>query len=151
MRLVLAAAIALAPAAAAFADDTPEQIALEARQGFFQMLGANMGILAGIAKGDIAYDEAQAVRAATNINVLSQYGIDMHFIEGTSNAELGAETRALPVIWTDRAGFDEKFAGLQKATEGIPQAVAGGQGNVGPVVQALGAACKACHDTFRAP
>lgn len=149
MRVLLAAALAIAPIAA-FADDSPQEIALEARKGYFQMLGANMGILAGMAKGDVAYDEALAVRAATNINALSRYDVPMHFIDGTSNADLGAETQALPVIWTDRAGFDEKFAGLQKAADGIPQAVAGGQGNVGPVVQALGAACKACHDTYRA-
>lgn len=149
MRVLLAAALAIAPIAA-FAEDSPQEIALEARKGYFQMLGANMGTLAGMAKGDIAYDEAQAVRAATNINALSRYDVPMHFIDGTSNADLGAETEALPVIWTDRAGFDEKFAGLQKAADGIPQAVAGGQANVGPVVQALGTACKACHDTYRA-
>ena len=149
MRLLLAATLAIAPLAA-FAEDSPQEIALEARKGFYQMLGVNMGTLSGMAKGEIPYDEAQAVRAATNINALTQYDVPMHFIDGTSNADLGAETEALPVIWTDRAGFEEKFAGLQKAAEGIPQAVAGGQDKVGPVVQALGAACKACHDTYRA-
>ena len=149
MRMVLAAMLALVPFAASAQDD-PNEVALEARKGYFQMLGTNMGILAGLAKGDIAYDEALAVRAATNVSALSQYDVPMHFIEGTSNADLGDETEALPVIWTDRAGFEEKFAGLQKAAEGIPQAVVGGQGNVVPVVQALGASCKACHDTYRA-
>lgn len=149
MRFLLAAAIAVAPFAV-MAEDSPQDIALEARKGYFQMLGANMGTLAGMAKGDVAYDEAQAVLAATNINALSQYFVPMHFIDGTSNADLGADTQALPVIWTDRAGFEEKFAGLQKAADGIPEAVKGGQDKVGPVVQALGAACKACHDTYRA-
>ena len=149
MRFLLAAAIAAAPFAAV-AEDSPQDIALEARQGYFQMLGANMGTLAGMAKGDVAYDEAQAVLAATNINALSRYVVPMHFIDGTSNADLADKTEALPAIWTDRAGFEEKFADLQKAADGIPEAVKGGQDKVGPVVQALGAACKACHDTYRA-
>ena len=149
MRFLLAAAIAAAPFAAV-AEDSPQDIALEARQGYFQMLGANMGTLAGMAKGDVAYDEAQAVLAATNINALSRYVVPMHFIDGTSNADLADKTEALPAIWTDRAGFEEKFADLQKAADGIPEAVKGGQDKVGPVVQALGATCKACHDTYRA-
>lgn len=149
MRFLLAAAIAAAPFAAV-AEDSPQDIALEARQGYFQMLGANMGTLAGMAKGDVAYDEAQAVLAATNINALSRYFVPMHFIDGTSNADLADDTEALPAIWTDRAGFEQKFADLQKAADGIPEAVKGGQDKVGPVVQALGAACKACHDTYRA-
>ena len=152
MRLMFVAAAftAALPVAAAFADDTPEEVALEARKGFYQMLGYNMNRLAGMAKGDIPYDEAAAVAAATNINALSRYDVTEHFIPGTSTAELGTETEAKPEAITDKAGLSSKYADLQKAADGIPEAVKGGQANVGPVVQALGAACKGCHDSYRA-
>lgn len=148
--LIAAAALATALPLTAVAEDSPQEAALEARKGFFQMLAYNMGKLAGMAKGDMPYDEAAAIRAATNINALSRYDVTEHFIEGTSTAELGTETQVRPEAITDKAGLSAKYADLQKAADGIPEAVKGGQDKLGPVVQALGAACKGCHDTYRA-
>lgn len=150
MRLIVAAALVAAlPLAAASQDDDPKALALKARQGYFQMLNANMGILAGMAKGEIAYEENQAVRAATNIEALTGYDPSMHFLEGTSASDLSGRTAARPEIWTDNAGFLDKYAGLQKAVEGAPDAVRGGQANVAATVQKIGTACKACHDNYR--
>ena len=149
MRLLIAAAtLASALPLAALADDEPTEIALEARKGFFQMLGYNMGKLAGMAKGDIAYDEAAAVAAASNIEALSRYNVTEHFIAGTATGEMD-DSEMKPEAVTDTAGLQAKFAGLQQAATGLPDAVKGGQGNVGAAVQKLGAACKACHDSYR--
>lgn len=112
------------------------------------MLAINMGTLAGMAKGEIAYDEAQAAAAGANIEALTGYDLPALFIEGTSSED-NPETEALPAIWENPEGFAEKFAGLQEAAAGASQAVMGGQENVGAVVQKLGGACKACHDDFR--
>lgn len=149
MRLALstAAILSLSPLAA-MAQDTPQQMALEARQGYMLMLGANMGVLAGMAKGDTAYDEASAVHAATNIETLSRYDAAMHFIPGTADGEI-EDSEALPKIWTDSAGFAEKFKGLTDAAAGAPEGVKGGQQQVAAVLQKLGGACKACHDDYR--
>ena len=43
---------------------------LEARHGYMKMLGLNMGVLSGMAKGEIAYDENAASAAAANIVAL---------------------------------------------------------------------------------
>ena len=149
-KLLTAAAFSLAALAplTAFADDTPEQMALEARQGYMLMLGSNMAPLAGMAKGDVPYDEAAAVKAATNIEALTRYDVAMHFIPGTAAGEI-EDSEALPKIWEDQAGFAAKFAGLAEAAAGAPEAVKGGQQNVAAVVQKLGGACKACHDDYR--
>ncbi|WP_134726992.1 c-type cytochrome [Paracoccus luteus] len=149
MRLTLAAALALMPIAA-IAQDDPRLDAVAARQGYFKLLGANMGVLAGMAKGDLAYDEAQATQAGANIKALSLYHAPVHFAQGTSTDDLGDQTAARPEIWTDSAGFAEKFAGLAAAAAPLPEALAGGQDSLGPVVQSLGGACKACHDGYRA-
>lgn len=148
MRLLIAAALTLVPAMS-LGQDTALDQALKARQGYFTMLGANMNTLAGMAKGEIAYDEAQAVRSAANIQALTGYDPALHFIDGTSSDDLQDRTEALPDIWLDREGFGEKYAGLQQAAQGITDEVRGGQENVGAVVQKLGGACKECHDNYR--
>lgn len=139
--------VALAPLAAA-AQDSPEELAVEARRGFMVMLGSNFGTLAAMAKGDMAYDEPAAVRAATNIEALTKYDVGMHFIPGTAKGEVeGSE--ASPDIWLDTAKFGERFAALNQAAAGLPAAVTGGQEQVGAAVQKMGGTCKACHDDFR--
>ncbi|WBU57084.1 c-type cytochrome [Paracoccus sediminicola] len=145
--LILATAIAAAPLAA-FAQDDPVAQAIKARQGFYTMLGANMGVLSAMAKGDMEYDEEVASRHAANIEALTQYDLPMHFIEGSSNADV-EDTAALPAIWEDMEDFRAKFAALGDAAAGAGDAVRGGQENIGPVLGQLGGACKACHDQYR--
>lgn len=143
--LIISAAIAALPLLA-HADAAED--AVEARQGYFVMMGMNMGQLAGMAKGEIAYDEAAASRAAANIEALAGYHLPGLFIDGTSTDDM-SDTEALPAIWANKDGFAARFAQLQEAAAGKSEAVKGGQANVGPAVQALGGACKACHDDFR--
>lgn len=148
MRLILAAALATIPLAAIAQDDDPVHQAVEARHGFYQMLAINMGTLAGMAKGDIAYDEAAASRAAANIEALTHYDLPSLFIEGSAHGQ-AEDSDAKPEIWTNMDDFRAKFSGLQQAATGASDAVKGGAENVGPVVGKLGGACKACHDSYR--
>lgn len=146
--LVFAAIAATLPLGAMAEDDSPEVTAMKARQGYFKLLGANMEVLAGMAKGEIPYDEERAAMHASNIETLSQYNLGFHFPEGTSSDDLEG-SGALPKIWTELDGVVAKHADLAKAATGAGDAVRGGEGNVGPVVQALGGTCKACHDNYR--
>lgn len=149
MRHILtAAALTIIPLTAVAQDDDPIRQAIEARQGFYQMLAINMGTLAGMAKGDIAYDEAAASTAAANIETLTKYDLPGLFIDGSASGQV-ADTAAKPDIWSDMDDFRAKFTALGEAATGAPDAVKGGAGNVGPVVGRLGEACKACHDKFR--
>ncbi|UXU75971.1 MULTISPECIES: c-type cytochrome [unclassified Paracoccus (in: a-proteobacteria)] len=147
MRLLLTATLALLPMTALAADDPVKQ-AIEARHGFFQMLNINMTTLAGMAKGDVAYDEAKASQAAANIEALTKYDLPGLFVEGSDSGAV-KNSQAKPDIWTNMDDFKAKFAGLAEAAAGASEAVKGGQENVGPVVGKLGGACKACHDSFR--
>jgi len=149
MRLLLAAALSITPMVALAEEDTPEQIALEARQGYMLMLGANMGPLAGMAKGDIPYDEAMASFHANNLAALANYEVEMHFLPGTAQGEMeGSE--ALPKLWENLDDVRAKHEDLKKAALAAPEGVKGGSENVAKVVQNLGLACKACHDNYRA-
>lgn len=148
--LTVAAALALPGLAVAQSAGEAAENALEARHGFMKMLAINMGQLSGMAKGEITYDEAAASRAASNIVALTQYDAPALFVEGTSSEEID-DSDALPAIWEKPEEFGAKFAALGEAASGAPEAVKGGQANVGPVLQKLGGACKACHDDFRKP
>lgn len=148
MRRFITAAALIALPFAALADAEAIESNIKARQGFFQMLSLNMGTLAGMAKGDIAYDEDAAALAASNIETLAHFDLPMLFIDGSASNEVEG-TDAKPDIWANPEEFRAKFAGLGEAAAGTPDAVKGGQANLGPVVQALGGSCKACHDQFR--
>ncbi|WP_410218514.1 c-type cytochrome [Paracoccus sp. (in: a-proteobacteria)] len=146
MRQIILSAAALLVAGSAFAQ-SPED-AMEARHGFMTMISIEMGTLAGMAKGEVGYDEAAATAAASNLMALAQYDAPKLFVKGSSSDDLEGSD-ALPAIWTDRNDFEAKFAALREATAGIDQAVTGGQGNLGPVVQQLGVTCRNCHQPYR--
>jgi cytochrome c556 len=62
-----------------------------------------------------------------------------------------AKSKALPVIWTDHAKFEEKAAAVRTATAKLnADAQAGAAAAIGPDVKAVGAACKGCHESFKA-
>lgn len=144
-KLILASVLAAVPVLA-LADAAED--AIEAREGYMKMLAINMGTLSGMAKGDIAYDAAAATTAGNNIEALSNYELSGLFIPGTSPDD-GVETEALPAIWENSEDFGTKVAGLREAAAGAGAAAGGGQDALGPVLQKLGGACKACHDEYR--
>lgn len=147
MRFAIIAAALAIPTVALAAD--PVQDTIEARQGFYKLLGANMGVLAGMAKGEIDYDAAAAQTAADNMGTLTMYNVGHLYMPGTSNAE-SDKTRALPKIWEDFPGVQEKGAAFVDAVKAM-QAVAGaGKDQMAGAMGALGGSCKGCHDTYRA-
>ncbi len=70
------------------------------------------------------------------------------FPEGTDAV---AETEAKPDVWSNMDGFKAAAEKAQKAALELASAAAagGGMAEIGPKVQALGGACKGCHDDFR--
>lgn len=148
MRRLLTAAVLAAIPLTAIAQDGPVNTAIEARHGYYQMLGINMGVLSGMAKGDSAYDEVAAATAAANIEALTRYDLPGLFVEGSASGQ-AEDSAAKPAIWENMDDFRAKFKGLADAAAGASDAVKGGQDNIGPVLGKLGQACKACHDVYR--
>ncbi len=61
------------------------------------------------------------------------------------------QTRALPTIWSDRAGFDRVAdAFVTQANALAAAAEAGNASTLGSALQATGSACLACHRPYRA-
>jgi len=123
----------------------------KARRGYFQLIGLEMGGLAAMAKGQVDYS-AEDVRAhLANLEVLTHsYDTAGLFKEGTSNDDLLGETRALPKIWEDSAGFAAKFKDMADAVKAIEGPATTDLDGLRASMGQLGGTCKACHDAYRA-
>lgn len=142
----LAAALAFAPAA--FAQDFENQVG--ARQGQFKVMAVNLGVLGGMARGQMDYDAEMAQAAADNIVTVTSLDQRFFWPEGSDNVMLDT-TRAEAPIWDDNADFLAKWSDAGEAAIALQAVAADGQEGLGAAVGALGGACKACHDDYRGP
>lgn len=129
-----------APASAQFAK--PED-AIKYRQSAFALMGAHMGRLAAVVKGETPYNKDDVVRNATIISTLSALPWQA-FGAGTEGG------KAQPNIWTEGAKFKSASEKMQAAVAELNTAAQ--SGNPENLKKALGATsqtCKACHDDFR--
>jgi len=117
---------------------------IEARQAGQDMLSGSFdGIRATLAaKGDVTKvaDEAKAMaRWARNLPTLFPAGTEtMH------------NTHALPTVWSDHAGFIKAANDLADAADKLSAlAKAGDAAGMADQVKMVGAACGACHRTYR--
>ena len=143
----LVAALAFAsPVLAAGHDGDPN---IKARQAHMQLYGYNLGLLGGMAKGEIDYDAEAASAAAANLAALS--GMDQHryWAEGTDNVEMEGASKALPIIWDQQDDFFAKQTALHEAAMSLAEVAGNGQEAIGPALGPVGQACGACHQTYR--
>ncbi len=133
-------ALGLAGAAHAAAPD-----AIETRQAGQDLLNADFaGIRAVVAaKGDVKTLEKPADAMARWIRQFpSQF---------SPGSDTGHNTKALPAVWSDQAGFRKAADALADAADKLSQlAKAGDADGVASQVKVVGDACGACHRTYRA-
>lgn len=116
------------------------------RQGIMQAIGWHMGILGGMAKGEIPYNKDQAVRSATFVNDLMK----MPFDGFVTVSDTGAPTKAKAEIWKEKAKFDKLSQEMQAETPKLVTAAnAGDVAALRAALPAVGKACSNCHEDFR--
>lgn len=135
-------------AAPAFAQDLPQPV--KARQGQFNIMALNLGILGGMARGSVDYDADAAQAAADSLVAVSKLSQAAMWADGTDAMSLDG-TRAQPAIWENMDDFSAKWAAFGEAATAMASAAGTGKDAIGPNMGALGASCKGCHDTYRAP
>ena len=122
--------------------------AAKARMGHMKALGkASKAMFEQVKSGapDMAVVKVQAADIA-----LASREMPSWFPPG-SGQEAEPKSHALPVVWTDHAKFETKAKALAEAAAKLDAvAQAGDTAGVGPAFHEVGAACKGCHDTFRA-
>ena len=134
------------PASAQFAK--PED-AVKYRQSAFALMGAHMGRLAAVVKGETPYNKDDVVRNAAIIGTLSALPWQA-FVPGTESGKTPGKNDALPNIWTESTKFKSASERMQAAVAELNSAAQ--SGNPENLRKALGATsqtCKACHDDFR--
>ena len=140
LALVLAVG-ALTAAAGSRRDDADQLIA--ARQAGFKLQGAAFGGMKAVidAGGDVKTQAFAASAIAGWARALP--GL---FPAGSD----GGSTKALPTVWSDRAGFEKAAATLDaEATKLAALAKAGDQPGFAAQWTVVRNACSACHDNYR--
>lgn len=143
--IVVGAALALVAPLSAFAQAKPEQL-VKQRQSAMTLIAKYFGPIAGMAQGKIPYNADVVSRNATYLENLAQMPWD-GFNESTKDVKSGA----LPAVWAEPKKFQEAADRLQaEAVKLAAAARAKDEAGVKAQFGAVGKACGACHDNFRA-
>lgn len=138
VRIAAVAALSLSFATVATAD-----VIKERQQGFKNHADNIKAAKTAIEGGDVA----GAVEPATAMAAFAST-IPSLFPAGSGEGE----TRAMPAIWTDWAGFEKAAMDNKAAAENLAKVAATGDaGAAGEALKAVGASCGGCHKPFRKP
>lgn len=139
--LALAGALVAGPAMIVSAQTADP---LKARKDNRQELRKSMGAIKGVV--DAKGDAKTIAPMAEGIVKLEQ----AHMALYPAGSDKG-ETKALPVIWTDMAGFRAASKATEDAAANLAKVAAAGDiAGAGAAFGALGATCGGCHDKYRA-
>ncbi|NJN52001.1 MAG: cytochrome c [Gammaproteobacteria bacterium] len=115
------------------------------RQKVMDAVGGTMQAMVAIAKQEVPHGAHLKVHAANMAGLASIAG-DV-FPAGSG----GGDSDALPAIWTDAAGFQERLDAFQAAATQLDAVVSSGDmSKFGEALGGLGQSCKGCHDNFKA-
>ena len=142
------AALAMLTGTATYAQDFSAQ--LKARQGQFRIMAINLGILGGMAKGEVEYSAEAAQAAADTLVAVSMIQQGPHWPAGSSEMDMDG-TRAKAEIWDNLPDVLAKWASFGEAAKVMQAAAGQGAEAIGPALGQMGGTCKACHDAYRAP
>lgn len=142
---VAGAALALGVATEAMAQAKPD-VLVKQRQAAMTLMGKYFGPVAGMASGKVPYNADAVSRNATYLENLSQMPWD-----GFHESTKGEKSRALPETYSQKAKFDEIAERMQAEVAKLGAAArAKNEAGVKQAFGAVGKACGACHDGFRA-
>ena len=151
MKLLLALSLSaiVATATSVMAGGHEGNPAVTARKAHMQLYQHNLTILGNMARGSTEYDAAAAQAAADNLVALTTLSQAGYWIPGTTNTELGDETRLLPAVF--EADSKARQIGGELAAASVALAAVAGTGleAVGPALGEVGASCTACHRAYR--
>lgn len=124
---------------------SPDGGVIAGRQAAFLMSAAAFGgMKAAIDRGDDVKTQAFAARA------LARWAAALPGMFPAGS--MSDKSEALPVIWSDRAGFEARAgAYAEAATKLADLAKAGDKAGFAAQREVVAGTCGACHDTYRKP
>ena len=144
-RIALAVAALVATVLPAQAQQAKPEDLVKQRRSAYAVMGYNFANLGAMAQEKKPYSRDDAIRSADLVAVLADYPRGF-FAEGTDKGE----TKAKPEIWQKRSDFDAKMDKMISEVRKLPQAARSDLASLKKAVSDAGAACKACHDDYRA-
>lgn len=145
--LLLGLSLTLAGAGAVFAQGSADAM-ITARQDEMKTNMKAMKALVSILKGETPYDTAAVQAAATTLKDARAAGVATDVWSAASQTGATVKSDAKPEIWTDAAGFTAAWTSFDTAVAAI--AASKDEASFKAAFPALGAACKGCHEKFRA-
>ena len=153
-KIALAGLISALVAAPAFSDGhlTEEDLtkAMKARQAHMQLYAFNLGILGGMAQGEVEYNADVAQAAADRLAALATMNQGAYWLPGSDSDSLEG-SRALPAIWEPGSKAGEIGAGMAEGALAMQAAASTGVEGIQANMRAVGGACGACHEDYRKP
>jgi cytochrome c556 len=121
--------------------------AIKYRQSALTVMANHLGRVGAMVQGRAPFDAKAAAENATIVATMSKLPW-VAFGEGTDK---GMPTRAKPEIWKDQAKVKDLAAKMIAEAEKFEAAAkTGNLDTIKAALGPLGAACKACHDDYRA-
>ena len=105
-----------------------------------EAIGGHTTAVFDILQGKVPHGDHLAVHASAIADLAAI--ADTLFPEGS----MGGNAKA--AIWEEPEAFAERMQAFEEAAPAFRDAVVSG-GDIGPAAQALGQACKGCHDDFK--
>nr|CAA6816331.1 MAG: Cytochrome C [uncultured Thiotrichaceae bacterium] len=144
--LAISTTLALTIAASAFAKNTPEEDAVEYRQGAFKMIGHHFGPMAAMVQGKMEFDAEAFKKNAEAVAALSQFP-ENGFIDGSYGGDSGAKES----IADNKDDLKEKMETFKVEAANLAKVAADGgdMSALKPAFGKVGQSCKACHKAYR--
>jgi cytochrome c556 len=144
-RSAIASLIMAATALSVQAQPVKPENQIKYRKAAYTLMNLNLGSLDAMAQDKKPFNKDEAARNADLVAMLSSVPKGF-FGEGTDK-----DTKARPEIWTKRSDFDAKMDKMVNEAGRLPAVARGGDmAAFKKQVADVGAACKACHDDYRA-
>jgi cytochrome c556 len=141
----IAAVLVAATAAPVAAQQVKPENQVKYRKAAYTLMNLNLGSLAAMAQEKKPFNRDEAQRSADLLAMLAAVPRS-YFGEGTDR-----DTKAKPEIWKNRPDFDTKMDRMVTEAVKLPGVVrAADMAAFRKQVAEVDAACKACHDDYRA-
>ena len=103
-------------------------------------------------KGKVAYDAGKAQTFANNLKFISQVNNGHLWPKGSDNGNpaLKGQTRARPAIWAAGSDIGAKGKAWRDAIAALAADAGKGKDAMSAKMKLVGAACAACHKSYRA-
>jgi len=152
-KLVLAALCSLSALSVGMAQNAPQtpqqeaEKAVKTRQGLFEVQGFAFGPVGAMLK-DAPFDAGLVQKEAARVAMTAAMIPEVFQLD---TRQYQMPTKARESIWVQKSEFDKKAGELRSAAEKLEStAKAGDRTATLNAVSAVGQACKACHDDYRA-